>query len=439
MFSRLKKKAAATAALAKAELAKRTGVEDKAEVTAPPQCPSPTTSSGRRALPPTPGPADGKEDCDDTATPTGQTSSPPSSSRLSSPPSSAAPSLSRSDRARSFGSRLSTGLGKVKDGVVKAGASAKDGATKAGQSASPILGKAKSGILAVTHTVDLVSKTLLDARLARVDSESREFLVLTQANVWRRQGTEAVSYTLDLPANLARDAAEGRLLFNGGPPPGVMAWINGVGDPGNVGQNKRSQEWLCQALDMAHMAAGVKNAATELLSVKAFTSNLQSMQLFGPIKKHCTASLLKIGKGLDTYFQEEDLERVLGGAPLPLHPAAQAEQAREQAGEQAAAGDEAGEKKDTDAAKDTGPHLSLRRQDHPVVGLLPAPHTDGWTFFEEECVYIHQLRLVALAIDSSYQEIVKQIAHDACIVKERIPHTFSPASIKVRDRRMVVM
>jgi hypothetical protein len=92
MFSGIKKKAAATAALAKAELAKRTGVEDKAELAAP-EVPSPTTSSGRRALPPTTGPADGKEDCDDTA-------------------------------ARSFGSRLGTGLGKVKDGIVKAGASA---------------------------------------------------------------------------------------------------------------------------------------------------------------------------------------------------------------------------------------------------------------------------------------------------------------------------
>ena len=52
-----------------------------------------------------------------------------------------------------------------------------------------------------------------------------------------------------------------------------------TGDTNTSKQNTLAQQWLCKALDTAHVANGIKNAAIELLSMKSFTNNLASLTL----------------------------------------------------------------------------------------------------------------------------------------------------------------
>ena len=72
----------------------------------------------------------------------------------------------------------------------------------------------------------------------------------------------------------------------------------------------------------------------------------------------------------------------------------------------------------------------LKRQDSPALNsCTPDPnHAAGYPYFEEESIYIHVLRLTALAIDQSYQEIIQDIAETAA--KNTTDYTFSKASIK---------
>ena len=98
---------------------------------------------------------------------------------------------------------------------------------------------------------------------------------------------------------------------------------------------------------------------------------------------HCRTSLSKIGKELDTYCKKEELTEHLG-TPNILE------------------------------LRDKQGTPFVCRQDDPQVGLVPPPHAEGWPLFEEESVYIHVIRMVALAIDKDYQFIAKKCAknHD---------------------------
>ena len=46
----------------------------------------------------------------------------------------------------------------------------------------------------------------------------------------------------------------------------------------------------------------------------------------------------------------------------------------------------------------------------PQVNVPPIPHWEGWPSFDQECVMIHVVRLVALAIDGDFQRETAAIA-----------------------------
>lgn len=270
---------------------------------------------------------------------------------------------------------------------------------------------AKGGIIAVSETVDSATKKVLEKQISKASPTSKTFHVLKQMNTWREQSKLALLYTLELPSNLSRDLVVASLLSGGTPPNYVCEWINDQSDRKHSRKSDiKATNWLCKSLDTAHIAPGVKNAAIELLSVKSFTTTLSSREQYLPLKNHCEKSLLKIGAHLDAFYKEEDLYQKLHLHPqekklLPLHPAT------------------------SDGI------CSLKRQDHPEVGLVHPAHSSDynkveWECFEEESVYIHVLRLAALAIDKSYQQIIKEIATNATVGGTLKEYTFSPASIK---------
>ncbi len=217
----------------------------------------------------------------------------------------------------------------------------------------------------------------------------------------RKQGKQAGLYTLDLRKNLMGDIYENRRLKPRG---AVLQWIEGIGDPYDKAKNKFTIDWLCRAIDSAHTRPGIKNAAKELLSVENFTSNLSEMELFIPLNDHCIKSLGVIGKKLNDYYIEEELEIKLGKKAVE---------------------DKIGQC-DTDKKGTHNFGLKFRRQDDPNVGLFPPAHElctlcgdhescpghgEDFPYFTDESIYIHILRLVADTIDKKYQVIAK----DACL------------------------
>jgi ankyrin repeat protein len=292
-----------------------------------------------------------KQTKDDVATEDPPPPAPSSSSPSSSFDTSRRPSTSSSRRSSGFGSLLgsalstastvgkfglntATSVGKTVGGVAKDGIKT---AKKAGQKAG---GVAKNGILSASSFVDKHAKTIIEGLNSKTTEGSTCNLALTQIDRFRRQAREGVVYTMNLPENASRDMKIFHILTNGKPWPCVTNIIEGNIESNTDKQNWDAVRWLCEALDLAHVADGIKNAAIELLSVKDFTNNLETLtyepkqlmtatvikdlkrephNLYDPLMKHCKKSLNKIGKRLHEYYVDEKLKKKLGAPNLPLH------------------------------------------------------------------------------------------------------------------------
>jgi ankyrin repeat protein len=232
-----------------------------------------------------------------------------------------------------------------------------------------------------------------------------------QAHRQRRTYRDGAEYFIHLPTNFYSDFKVNKEvgLSNF---PAVTAWMSGSGDTQDAAANRQSARWLCSAIDYAATKPGVKKSAKELLSVERFTSNLSQMNLYQQIKEHCKMSLGKIGKELDAYYVDNGLRVALGPGAL---------------------------KKRGLVTLDEQTEGGFRRQDilddgtgAPFVGLRPParPSADGegksnedWPFFEQEAVYIHILRLTALAINKTYLDIAR-------VLCEKNEGEFSGCNIK---------
>ena len=162
----------------------------------------------------------------------------------------------------------------------------------------------------------------------------------------------------------------------------VQAWIDGTVDDCDDSKeaNKETVEWLKHALDGASGTDSslLKKAAQKLLAVRGFTQNLEYMDLFDDLQSHCRTTLLQYCKPLQQYFVEAELGPYFSHNVIPMHS-------------------------DLDSKTQV-------RQDHPLIGLqLPddALQLDAYTY---ESVYIHFLRLVAMAVNPLFQDQAQAIA-----------------------------
>ena len=188
---------------------------------------------------------------------------------------------------------------------------------------------------------------------------------------------------------------KGRVFPEGKPPKEVMRWIDGGGSlgPETVNDEKEHRHalaWLKLAFPLAHKDSDTKHWIKRLLAVRYFTGNMSYMKILEPLRTFCGERLLLAGAPLQALFQTDgDVRGLAELAPAPLEAVAQVA------------------------------HL---RQDHPAVGLAPPPGADPTTL-EGESVYIHFLRLVALALNEKFQTLVKRVVkplrgkHKGCAIK----------------------
>ena len=161
------------------------------------------------------------------------------------------------------------------------------------------------------------------------------------------------------------------------------AWV-GIDGEGSLGlkdldyekEHRHALAWLKLAFPLAHKDSDTKHWIKRLLAVNYFTVNMSYMQILEPLRTFCGERLLLAGAPLQALFQSDgDVRGLAELAPPPLEAVAQVA------------------------------HL---RQDHPAVGLAPPPGADPTTL-EGESVYIHFLRLVALALNEKFQTLVRRV------------------------------
>jgi hypothetical protein len=156
--------------------------------------------------------------------------------------------------------------------------------------------------------------------------------------------------------------------------------------------------WLKQNLSLAHTDKNIENKIKAVLGAPRFAPNLEYFELWEDLIEDCKRQALEIGQGMKTYYDTHELSVVLGEKAIPNTFG----KFQMRAGE------------NQFVVEQCSPLQCARRQDEamhpPESGIFPqnVAHSQVWN---EKC-FIHVLRMVAMAIDLMYQEIVQKICED---------------------------
>jgi len=170
-----------------------------------------------------------------------------------------------------------------------------------------------------------------------------------------------------------------------------IRWVNGKVDPelphwqddlqGFKRAGRKAVDWLKGALKYAYMSKPIKEKATKLLQTYWFTANLAFMDLFDDLKNFAKEYGQVLGEEMRKYCEEHNLVEQLG-----------------------------------DLGK-IKPHVNKGKIKKSQEYLVPAPKLRGQFgmelgqgTIEEEVIYVHVLRMIALAVNDQYQQVVQNIA-----------------------------
>ena len=156
--------------------------------------------------------------------------------------------------------------------------------------------------------------------------------------------------------------------------------------------------WLKQNLSLAHTDKSIKDKIKAVLGAPRFAPNLEYFGLWEDLIEDCKRQALEIGQGMKMYYDTHELSVVLGEKAIPSTFG----KFQMRAGESQFVVERCSQEE------------CARRQDEsmhpPESGIFPQneAHSQVWN---EKC-FIHVLRMVAMAIDLKYQEIVQKICED---------------------------
>jgi hypothetical protein len=173
--------------------------------------------------------------------------------------------------------------------------------------------------------------------------------------------------------------------------------------------------WLKRNLPIAHTDEHLKKKINALLGAPRFTPNLAHFGLWEDLIQDCKRQALEIGQDMKAYYHTKNLSIVLGESVLPqtfgrLRPHTSMSGVNVYTVEASSVED------------------CIRRQDDPMrapnsaVGVIFSQNENHSQFWNEK-VWIHALRMIAMAIDGLYQDTVDKI----CTACDGI---FSAAKIK---------
>jgi hypothetical protein len=176
-----------------------------------------------------------------------------------------------------------------------------------------------------------------------------------------------------------------------------------------------AMSWLKHNLPLAHTDEDLNNKIKALIGAPRFTPNLAHFGLWEDLIEDCKRQALEIGQGMKAYYRTKNLSIVLGESVLP-HFFGKLRPYTSMSGVNVY-------KVEAGSAEDC-----VRRQDDPmrapnsVLGGIFTQNVNHSQFWNEK-VWIHVLRMIAMAIDGLYQDAVDKV----CTVCDGM---FSAAEIK---------
>jgi hypothetical protein len=164
--------------------------------------------------------------------------------------------------------------------------------------------------------------------------------------------------------------------------------------------------WLLNSLSLAHDDAEVKNKIKLLLGNTRFTANLEHLGQWHLLQTKCRVEALKLGASMQQYYVDFNLREELGEALPNAFAKVEVERSGSHCRRVVIPCDE---------------RTGTRRQD-AAAGYCFERDDRNSQLYDEKC-YIHFNRMIAMAIDATFQEIVKaecvasQGAYKACAIK----------------------
>jgi hypothetical protein len=156
--------------------------------------------------------------------------------------------------------------------------------------------------------------------------------------------------------------------------------------------------WLKKNLSKAHSDKHIKSTIKAVLGAPRFAENLQYFGLWEDLIEDCKRQALEIGQGMKMYYDTHKLSDVLGEKAIPNTFG----KFQMRAGENQFVVERCSQEE------------CARRQDEamrpPESGIFPRNAATSQLLNEKS--FIHVLRMVAMAIDLMYQEIVQKICED---------------------------
>ncbi len=173
--------------------------------------------------------------------------------------------------------------------------------------------------------------------------------------------------------------------------------------------------WLRHNLPLAHTDEDLKKKIKALLGAPRFTPNLAHFGLWEGFTQDCKRLALEIGQDMKAYYHSKNLSIVLGESVLP-HTFGKLRLHARMSGVNVY-------KVEVGSVEDCA-----RRQDDPMrapnsgIGAIFSQNVNHSQFWNEK-VWIHVLRMLAMAVDELYQKAVDNVC-TAC------DGMFSAAKIK---------
>jgi hypothetical protein len=185
------------------------------------------------------------------------------------------------------------------------------------------------------------------------------------------------------------------------PPDAVLRWqkqSNGEKVTVSKELGQEALEWLKRGLLFAHLCPALSGHVKDLLGAPVFTKNLSHMKLFKDLKMYAHENGLDVGRrGMKRYFDKADLGVALGKMEFRLHQG-QEWRTQEQFINLCTA---KGRKRRDSLGVALGKTVVPEKQVAVTVTCE----------FESELVYIHLLRMVAVAVDADFQRYVTDMTH----------------------------
>ncbi len=159
--------------------------------------------------------------------------------------------------------------------------------------------------------------------------------------------------------------------------------------------------WLKHNLPLAHTDEDLKKKIKALLGAPRFIPNLTHFGLWEDLIQDCKRQALEIGQDMKAYYHDKNLSTVLGESVLP-HAFGKLRPHTSMSGVNVFKV-EAGSAEDCIRRQD-----DIMRAPNSGVGVIFTQNVKRSQFWNEK-VWIHVLRMIAMAIDGLYQDAVDKV------------------------------